>query len=65
MDITKRITYLETSPSGMELSGKTGSHISEQEELGWFVGHLEGPKGEYLVIVNFTGPNSPRKNIPG
>jgi len=65
MDITKKIIYLETSASSMELSGKTGSHTTDQEELGWFVGHLAGPKGEYLVIVNYTGPTAPTKEYPG
>jgi beta-lactamase class D len=64
-DTTKKITFLETSPSGLTLSGKTGSHISENDELGWFVGHLEGTKGEYIVIVNFTGPKSSAKEYPG
>jgi beta-lactamase class D len=64
-DMTREITYLETSPSGMKLSGKTGSHISDRDELGWFVGHLEGPKGEYLVVVNYSGPVSPEVTYPG
>lgn len=65
VETTKNITRLETSPSGMTLSGKTGSHTTTNEELGWFVGHLEGTKGEYLVIVNFTGPTSATKEYPG
>ena len=56
LEVTRKITYLETSASGMKLSGKTGSHLYGPEELGWFVGHLDGPKGEYLVVVNYTGP---------
>ncbi len=49
----------------MELSGKTGSHVTDKEQLGWFIGHLAGPKGEYLVIVNYTGPATPTKEYPG
>jgi beta-lactamase class D len=64
-DITRKITYLETSPSGMKLSGKTGSHTSDRDELGWFVGHLEGPKGEYLVVVNYSGPVPSKGSYPG
>lgn len=64
-DITKKITRLENSPSGMTLSGKTGSHTTETEELGWFVGHLAGTNGEYIVIVNYTGPSSSTKEYPG
>jgi len=58
VEVTRKITWLETSPAGMKLSGKTGSHIYGPEELGWFVGHLDGPKGEYLVVVNYTGPTT-------
>lgn len=65
VDITKKIIPLETSASGMELSGKTGSHVTDKEQLGWFIGHLAGPKGEYLVIVNYTGPATPTKEYPG
>jgi beta-lactamase class D len=64
-EVTRKITYLETSPSGMKLSGKTGSHITDRDELGWFVGHLEGPKGEYLVVLNYSGPPSPKDTYPG
>jgi beta-lactamase class D len=64
-DRTKKIIYLETSPAGMKLSGKTGSHTTDKEELGWFVGHLEGPKGEFLVVVNYTGPTVATKEYPG
>ena len=64
-DTTKKLIHLETSPSGMELSGKTGSHTTDKEELGWFVGHLAGPKGEFLVIANFTSPTASTKEWPG
>ena len=64
-EVTRKITYQETSPSGMRLSGKTGSHLYGREELGWFVGHLEGPKGEYLVVVNYSGPTSASNSYPG
>jgi len=64
-DLTRKIIYLETSPAGMRLSGKTGSHVYDKEELGWFVGHLEGPAGEYLVIANYSGPRSPGDTYPG
>jgi beta-lactamase class D len=49
----------------MALSGKTGSHTTEKEELGWFVGHLTGARDEYVVIANFTGPKSSMKEYPG
>ena len=43
----------------------TGSHTTDKKELGWFVGHLEGPKGEFLVVVNYTGPATATKEYPG
>jgi len=65
VDVTKKIIYLETSASGAVLSGKTGSHTTNQEELGWFVGHVAGLKGEYLAVVNYTGPVVPTREYPG
>ena len=52
--------YLETSPSGTALSGKTGSHVWETNALGWFVGHIDGPHGEYLFVVNYSEENPPK-----
>ena len=66
MELTRKIMYLETSPSGTVLSGKTGSHSSEKNAMGWFVGHLEGPHGEYLFVVNYSEENPRRQtSYPG
>ncbi len=66
MALTRKIMYLETSPSGMKLSGKTGSHVTGNDRLGWFVGHVEGNGGEYLVAVNFSKQGPPKeKTYPG
>jgi beta-lactamase class D len=66
LELTRKIMCLETSPSGTVLSGKTGSHISETDALGWFVGHLDGPHGEYLIVVNYSEGNPPRQaTYPG
>lgn len=59
LKLTREITFLETSPQGRRLSGKTGSNFFDEEKtihLGWFIAHL-GPdvaKGdEYLAVVVF------------
>lgn len=57
MDLTKKITYLETSPGGFELSGKTGSNFYDLErkiQFGWFVGHLKKGDQEYLFATNIS-----------
>jgi beta-lactamase class D len=60
IELTRKIMYLETSPSGTALSGKTGSHVWETNALGWFVGHIDGPHGEYLFVVNYSEENPPK-----
>lgn len=56
MDITKKITYLETSPKGYKLSGKTGSNFYDEtrtRHLGWFISHLQKGNEEYIAVINF------------
>lgn len=66
MELTRKIMYQETSPSGMRLCGKTGSHVTSASALGWFVGHLEGKEGEYLVAINYSEANPQNmKAYPG
>jgi len=66
MELTKKIMYLETSPSGVILSGKTGSGAPKKNALGWFVGHIQGNTGEYLFIVNYSENNPAKeKSYPG
>jgi beta-lactamase class D len=66
MMLTKKIMPIEISPSGNKLAGKTGSHATATNSLGWFVGHLDTKAGEYLVAVNFTEDAQPAKNVyPG
>jgi beta-lactamase class D len=66
MALTKKIMPVEISPSGARLAGKTGSHSTTTNSLGWFVGHLDGKQGEYLVAVNYTEDKPPTGNIrPG
>lgn len=57
MQLTREITFLETSPKGYELSGKTGSNSYDKDEkihLGWFIAHLKGKNKEYLAVTQFS-----------
>jgi beta-lactamase class D len=57
VELTKKITFLEKSPGGVELHGKTGSGFrneAQTDRIGWFISHLEGPKGEYITVLSFT-----------
>lgn len=54
LELTKRLTYLESSPRGAILHGKTGSNRPEGVQLGWFVGHLSSAGREYVFALNFT-----------
>jgi beta-lactamase class D len=67
MTLTKEIMPVDISPSGNRLAGKTGSHATATNSLGWFVGHLDTKDGEYLVAVNFTedAPPPAGKIYPG
>lgn len=55
MEITRRITYLETSTSGFKLSGKTGSNVFDEDkkrQFGWFISHVSNGDKEYIAITN-------------
>lgn len=44
MALTREITYLESSPNGFQLNGKTGSNFYDKDKkvaLGWFIAHLD------------------------
>ncbi|MES3036443.1 MAG: penicillin-binding transpeptidase domain-containing protein [Bdellovibrionota bacterium] len=63
MQLTRDITYLETSPKNFRLNGKTGSNYYDKERkirLGWFVGHIDNGEQEYVVVTSFSdsGPTS-------
>ena len=52
--MTRDITYLETSPKGYALHGKTGSNFYDKERamhLGWFVAHLQKGDEEFVAVV--------------
>jgi len=55
--LTREITFLETSPHGFKLSGKTGSNFYDKEHkihFGWFVSHLEKGEEEYIAVANLS-----------
>lgn len=61
MQITRDITYLETSPKGFKLNGKTGSNFYDKERkkaLGWFIAHLARGDQEYIAVTNFSDLNA-------
>jgi beta-lactamase class D len=53
---TKKITFIETSPEGFTLHGKTGSgYLPDLNgDFGWFIAHIEGHDREYLLVTAFT-----------
>ncbi|MBS0619563.1 MAG: class D beta-lactamase [Spirochaetes bacterium] len=66
--LTKKITFLEASPAGYRLSGKTGSNFydnNQKKRLGWFIGHLQKDAAEYVVVVNFRDTEPARENEYG
>jgi len=55
--IAREITFLEKSPKGFVLHGKTGSNYYDPERkvrLGWFIGHLANGEKKYIVVTNFS-----------
>jgi beta-lactamase class D len=68
MTITQQLTYLEVSPKGFKLSGKTGSNffdIDKKMRLGWFIAHFEKNNLKYLVVTNFKDVEPSRENKYG
>ncbi|MFN8608007.1 MAG: penicillin-binding transpeptidase domain-containing protein [Vulcanimicrobiota bacterium] len=52
--LTRQILVVQTSGQS-KLSGKTGSGTWENTDLGRYVGVLQCPKGEYLMVLDFQG----------
>lgn len=55
MQWTRDITYLETSPQGFKLNGKTGSNFydsSRKIHFGWFISHIQKDDKEYIAVTN-------------
>jgi beta-lactamase class D len=67
--MTKKITFIETSPHGWTLNGKTGSGAMVANGrlvrgLGWFVGHIRRGGHEYLFVTNYTDRGPPKDTRP-
>jgi len=68
--VTKKITYLKTSPTGWTLHGKTGStaEVSDQGKLlrgsGWFVGHVGKGKRSYVFVTHYIDRGPPADKRP-
>lgn len=57
MKLTREIMFLETSPNGFRLSGKTGSGLYDKaasKHLGWFISHVEKDGQQYLAVLNLS-----------
>jgi beta-lactamase class D len=65
IDLTKKITFIETSPSGLILNGKTGSGFLQNSRLrlGWFIAHLQQGDEEYISILNITDKEGFQKSL--
>lgn len=56
MKLSQEITFIENSPKGFVLSGKTGSNFYNNDHsmrLGWFIGHIQKGDQEYITVTNF------------
>lgn len=57
MELTRQITYLETSPKGFKLHGKTGSNFYDEAkkiQLGWFIAHVGNGEQEYIAVTQIN-----------
>ena len=57
IEIIRQITYLETSPNGFKLSGKTGSNFydaARKVQLSWFISHISKSEKEYIAVTNLS-----------
>lgn len=57
LELTRKITYLETSPKGFKLSGKTGSNFydtTRKVQFGWFIAHVTNGDQEYIAVTNIS-----------
>jgi beta-lactamase class D len=65
LEMTKKLTFVENSPHGYELNGKTGSGFigpDHASRIGWFVAHIGKANEEYVSVVSFTASKMPEGN---
>jgi beta-lactamase class D len=60
MTDTKQNLYLETSPNGWKLSGKTGGSLNQ----GWFVGYVQKREQTYVFTLSFSDQGQSPANTP-
>jgi beta-lactamase class D len=61
-EVTKAITFVDKSPSGWTLHGKTGSGSAQADGpngntalwIGWFAGHVARGDREYVFVTSYT-----------
>lgn len=66
--ITRDLTYLETSPAGFKLSGKTGSGFYKKDrnlKIGWFIAHVSNGDKEYIAVANLHDVSKPGNTEAG
>jgi beta-lactamase class D len=57
MRLARDITFLESSPKGFALHGKTGSNFYDADRkvhMGWFIAHIQSADQEYVAVTNFS-----------
>lgn len=67
--MTKKITFLEQSPHGWALNGKTGSGALVANRrlvggMGWFVGHIQRGRQEYVFVTSYSDRGTPKDSRP-
>jgi len=68
MQITQEISYLETTPKGFKIYGKTGSQSyksNQKRKAGWFISRVSDGKKDYITVLNFKDLSVPKGNEYG
>ncbi len=68
-ELTKTITYVDTSPAGWVLHGKTGSGFvargaGGERQHGWFVGHVGRGERQFVFAVAYVDRAPPSDTRP-
>lgn len=75
MHNTKENMYIETTPNGWQLYGKTGTGRFQQQQIkmndktklqhGWFIGFITKANQKYIFVLNFTDLKTPQDKEGG